>query len=94
MEYSKEFVTAVVLGKDLVPRQVAPSLHLPGLGCSATSGPHPGAPSLSLKFPPPRGTPRIPPTQVSRVRGQGRPALPGLPFLAGPCRAAGPSPTP
>ena len=33
MEYSKEFVTAVVLGKDLVPRQVSPSLHWPGLGC-------------------------------------------------------------
>ncbi|NXT20249.1 DGLA lipase, partial [Syrrhaptes paradoxus] len=31
MEYSKEFVTAVVLGKDLVPRQVEKSLNLIGL---------------------------------------------------------------
>lgn len=33
MEYSKEFVTAVVLGKDLVPRQVGPCLPWPALGC-------------------------------------------------------------
>lgn len=29
MEYSKEFVTAVVLGKDLVPRRVASHKSLP-----------------------------------------------------------------
>lgn len=35
MEYSKEFVTAVVLGKDLVPRQVEKCLNsLMNLRCS------------------------------------------------------------
>lgn len=35
MEYSKEFVTAVVLGKDLVPRQVEECLNsLMNLCCS------------------------------------------------------------
>lgn len=44
MEYSKEFVTAVVLGKDLVPRQVtaAPSLYCPSLCWSCLLGASPG----------------------------------------------------
>ena len=87
MEYSKDFVTAVVLGKDLVPRQVAPSLH--GLGCAVLpSGPYPGGPSFSLRFPPPRGTPEPPPL-VSRVRGQGGPGL--LRPLPGPASWMGPA---
>lgn len=44
MEYSKEFVTAVVLGKDLVPRQVTavPSVHCPSLGWSSLLRASPG----------------------------------------------------
>lgn len=38
MEYSKEFVTAVVLGKDLVPRQVEKCLNsLKNLCCSVSN---------------------------------------------------------
>ena len=44
MEYSKEFVTAVVLGKDLVPRQITvPSLHCPAWAAPPSSGPHLGS---------------------------------------------------
>lgn len=60
MEYSKEFVTAVVLGKDLVPRQVSflllwpcrlalPQSLGPGLSRSASQLPgDPGSPPLPL----------------------------------------------
>ena len=88
MEYSKEFVTAVVLGKDLVPRQVGPSLPLSLVWAVLSLSPHPGGPSFSLRFPPPRGTPESP-QLMSRVRGEGGPGLPHRPpwprFLPGPC---------
>ncbi|XP_053059051.1 diacylglycerol lipase-alpha isoform X2 [Acinonyx jubatus] len=79
MEYSKEFVTAVVLGKDLVPRRVA-SHKL----CPLSTVPIPvDCSSLPGGFPSPRGE-----SQSPQSRRMGGPTLPDLPSLARPCRAA------
>uniref|UniRef100_A0A8P0PQT8 Diacylglycerol lipase-alpha n=1 Tax=Canis lupus familiaris TaxID=9615 RepID=A0A8P0PQT8_CANLF len=78
MEYSKEFVTAVVLGKDLVPRRVASHKWLPLTmswpAVPPSSGPLP-------RIPISQGDPR-----ASRARGQvAPPCLASLPWL-GPAK--------
>lgn len=78
MEYSKEFVTAVVLGKDLVPRRVASHKWLPLTmswpAVPPSSGPLP-------RIPISQGDPR-----ASRSRGQvAPPCLTSLPWL-GPAK--------
>lgn len=81
MEYSKEFVTAVVLGKDLVPRRVtASSRSQPG--CSPSSRPPwaPGLPHSDACLPEDKG-------RQSPFRALRCPSLEDPPCLASPSLA-------
>lgn len=77
MEYSKEFVTAVVLGKDLVPRRVASHKSLPVTtvlaSCSCLLGASPSDAHLPRE------------SQSPQSERTGGPTLPDLPSPARPC---------